>query len=233
MRILVVENYAAVRNLVKKCLKEAFRNLEIVEAIDGEEAKNILLKDCFELIICGLEIPRIRGDELLLWIRNKPALYYTPFILMSPKDDKDIIQRVMQKGATAYLVKPFSANDLVRKVISIENELERRQHKRSTMEGDVVFKYNSHTAMGKLKDISLGGICGLISVAKIEEGYPQILQKVKIELHLKSGQLVNEIEGYVVRLEPMELSIDSEKIILAVKFIDLRNEKREELSNLF
>ncbi len=230
IKVLVIEHFTAVRNTIKKNLEGSFRDIKIVEARNGEEAKRILSKNNIVLIICSWEIPRIKGEDLFFWIRDNPKLFSIPFIFMFSNNDKNIIHKAIQKGATTYLIKPFTGNELIRKVVAVINELDRRQHKRYDIEGDIVLRYNSHIVKGKLRDISLRGLRGIISIEKIEEKYPQILQYVKIELHFGSSKLIDGIEGYVVRLEPYELSIDSKYIVLVVTFLNLTQAKRDELS---
>lgn len=111
LRILVVDDSAAIRSIVVSSLRElGLRNT--LEASDGSIAWEILLKKHIDLILSDVEMPLMDGLELLKRVRATKALYITPFILVTSVNDKETIIKAAKLGVSAYLVKPFEAKVL-------------------------------------------------------------------------------------------------------------------------
>lgn len=111
--ILVVDDYPAVCTVVSRNLNAAGHRTLI--ARDGVEAQKLIEAHAaeIELVVTDIEMPRLRGDDLAMWIRAvHPAL---PVILMSSAQPTG-------RGAEGlpYLQKPFSMEELV---VAVERTL--------------------------------------------------------------------------------------------------------------
>lgn len=114
--VLVVDDATFIRDLVKKGLRDHFPGVQIVEAVNGRKAQQILARDSIELILCDWEMPEMSGLELLAWCRAQDALKSVPFIMVTSRGDKENVVQAIQAGVSDYIGKPFSNEQLVSKV---------------------------------------------------------------------------------------------------------------------
>lgn len=114
--VLVVEDDPKIRNLLKIYLtKEGY---EVIEAINGLEAKKKIeqLDPC--IMILDLMLPGISGEEICQWVR-RDLKSMMPIIMLTAKvTEKNRIQG-FKLGADDYVVKPFSPAELMVRVEAI------------------------------------------------------------------------------------------------------------------
>ena len=121
MRILVVDDFASMRNIIKGLLKQiGFQNIE--EAKDGSTALEKLKIGKFDLVICDWNMPKVPGIEVLKAVRNDPRLKDLPFLMVTAKAKKDNVMEAVKAGVNQYIVKPFTAETLQKKIEKIFDE---------------------------------------------------------------------------------------------------------------
>ena len=121
MRILVVDDFASMRNIIKGLLNQiGFQNIE--EAKDGSTALEKLKIGKFDLVICDWNMPKVPGIEVLKAVRNDPRLKDLPFLMVTAEAKKDYIIEAVKAGVTQYIVKPFTAETLRKKLEKIFDE---------------------------------------------------------------------------------------------------------------
>ncbi len=113
-RLLIVDDSKVVRITARKILCDHF---ETVEAVDGENAWNILAgKEIFSLVISDLSMPGLDGFGLLERIRNShlPHIRDLPVIIITGADDsQETKKRATLAGATDFIGKPFDSVHLL------------------------------------------------------------------------------------------------------------------------
>jgi two-component system chemotaxis response regulator CheY len=115
---LVVDDQQTIRSLVRSGLQElGFRTM--YEAPDGEEGLRQLLTRPFGLVISDFNMPKLDGLGLLRAVRSHPPIQATPFIMLTGRADKDLVQRAVQFGVNNYLVKPFTVAVLREKIEAV------------------------------------------------------------------------------------------------------------------
>jgi DNA-binding response OmpR family regulator len=114
--VLVVDDATFIRDLVKKGLRDHFPGVQIVEAINGRKAQQLLIRQSVDLILCDWEMPELSGLELLSWCREQDNLKTVPFIMVTSRGDKDNVIQAIQAGVSDFIGKPFSNEQLVTKV---------------------------------------------------------------------------------------------------------------------
>lgn len=117
--ILIVEDSATTRALIRAVVEE-MNDFNIVEAGSGFEALKLLPSQNFNLIITDINMPDINGLELISFVKNNPRYNHIPLIIVSTERSEEDKKRGMALGATAYITKPFKAQelqDIVKKVI--------------------------------------------------------------------------------------------------------------------
>lgn len=114
--VLVVDDAPFIRDLVKKCLRNAFPGMQIEDAVNGRKAQAMLSKDTFDLILCDWEMPEMTGLELLSWCREQEHTKTVPFIMVTSRGDKENVIQAIQAGVSDFVGKPFTNEQLLTKV---------------------------------------------------------------------------------------------------------------------
>ena len=112
-KILVVDDEPHIVNLVKLILRDSF---EVHEAFSGTEALTLAQKVNPDLIILDLMMPNINGFETCAKLRTKSETKNTPVLILSAKSQIVDKFKSINAGADDYVVKPFDANELLRRV---------------------------------------------------------------------------------------------------------------------
>ena len=116
--ILVVEDDANINDLLKEALeREGYR---CTQAFSGTEAKLLLEKNYYSVILLDLMLPGIPGEEVLKEIRRRGN---EPVIILTAKDTIDDKVEFLRNGADDYVIKPFDIKEIVARV---EVQLRRR-----------------------------------------------------------------------------------------------------------
>lgn len=112
-RILVVEDSASMRSLVRAILEDgafaaAVGDVEIAEAHSGFDAMRLLPRARYDLIITDINMPDVNGLELIHFIRRSEQYRSTPLVIISTQATERDVERGKKLGADAYVPKPFS-----------------------------------------------------------------------------------------------------------------------------
>ena len=114
IRILTVEDDAAIANLINMTLTDA--RYECTVATDGEEGLELIENNTWDLVLLDLMLPKVSGYELLEIIRRDSE---TPVIIISAMNQVSDRIRGLRMGADDYLCKPFQIGELVARVESV------------------------------------------------------------------------------------------------------------------
>ncbi len=118
MRILVVDDFATMRRIIKNLLGElGYRNLD--EADDGKTALPILKTGEIDFLVTDWNMPGMTGLELVKAVRADPNLKHTPILMVTAEAKKSQIVEAAQAGINGYVVKPFTAGTLNEKIDKI------------------------------------------------------------------------------------------------------------------
>jgi len=121
--ILIVEDDAALRFLIKNILKDQYN---IYEAENGVSAIEFLKNNTPDIIISDVMMPDMDGLELCRYVKTAPATCHIPFIMLSAKGTEESKTEGYETGADAYIPKPFHINYLqmrVRKLLDYRNRM--------------------------------------------------------------------------------------------------------------
>jgi two-component system chemotaxis response regulator CheY len=112
-RILIVDDQANVRELVRQVLEMWDEDLEIEEAEDGLQALFALGQRTYDLMVCDIQMPNLDGVGVLQKVRQTPYHHDLPILMLTGLKDEDNITEALRKGATSYLTKPFNVTELL------------------------------------------------------------------------------------------------------------------------
>jgi two-component system chemotaxis response regulator CheY len=111
MRVLVVDDFATMRKIIKNVLKQI--NIEnTVEAENGRQALQTLKSDSVDLIISDWIMPEMTGIEFLRACKEDPTIKKIPFIMVTAEAQKDSVVEAIKGGVDNYIVKPFTPERL-------------------------------------------------------------------------------------------------------------------------
>ena len=111
MKVLVVDDFATMRKIIKNVLKQI--NIEnVLEAENGKHAITILKNDAVDLIISDWIMPEMTGIEFLKACKSDEAIKKIPFIMVTAEAQKDNIMEAIKSGVDNYIVKPFTPDKL-------------------------------------------------------------------------------------------------------------------------
>jgi two-component system chemotaxis response regulator CheY len=111
MKVLVVDDFATMRKIIKNVLKQI--NIEnALEAENGKRALTILKSDNVDLIISDWIMPEMTGIEFLRDCKGDEAIKKIPFIMVTAEAQKDNIMEAIKSGVDNYIVKPFTPEKL-------------------------------------------------------------------------------------------------------------------------
>lgn len=112
-RILIIDDEEDIRQLLKLTLGKKY---EVVEAISGEDALNILDNCEPDLITLDIMMPGFSGFEICQMIRSKTRYAKTPIIMFSAMNEKEAHVGGYEVGASLYLEKTLSPDLLIRNI---------------------------------------------------------------------------------------------------------------------
>ncbi|MFZ3579778.1 response regulator transcription factor [Virgibacillus sp. DJP39] len=114
--ILVIEDDKMIRELVNIYLTNA--GYDVVEAIDGEAAKDAFLMYHPCLVVLDLMLPKLSGEDFCRWVREQERNEVS-IIMLSAKVRTDDKINGLKIGADDYLTKPFDPDELVAHVEAV------------------------------------------------------------------------------------------------------------------
>jgi twitching motility two-component system response regulator PilH len=116
--ILVVEDTPSELELISKFLREG--GYTVIQATSAKEALTKAIERRPDIIVTDVIMPEMSGFELCRSLKNNPDTENLPIIICSSKNQD--IDRLwgMKQGADAYVTKPFTSEQLIRAVRSVE-----------------------------------------------------------------------------------------------------------------
>ena len=112
-RVLLADDNADMRDYVRRLLSDRY---EVEAVADGEAALSSLRQRPANLLLTDVMMPRLDGFGLLRAVRADPALADMPVMLLSARAGEEASIEGVEAGADDYLIKPFSARELLARV---------------------------------------------------------------------------------------------------------------------
>lgn len=114
--VLVVDDEPTARSMLRLILVRA--GYYVREAKDGYEALEAVKREMPDLMILDIMMPGIDGFAVCEALRNEDKSADLPIIMLSARADAESINRGLSVGATEYLTKPVTPDELTRHVRS-------------------------------------------------------------------------------------------------------------------
>jgi len=118
IKIISVDDFATMRRIVKTLLKQlGYTN--VLEAENGAQALEILKREKIDFIISDWNMPKMSGIELLKAVRADERLKDIPFLMVTAEAEREKVIEAIKAGVSNYIVKPFNAETLKKKMEEI------------------------------------------------------------------------------------------------------------------
>lgn len=123
MKVLVVDDTSTSRMLVCDALDQ-LGITQVSVANDGEQALKTMMTQPCHMIISDFNMPKLDGLGLLQAIRSYPATRNVPFIILTGKGDRALVERAAKLGVNNYLTKPFTVPALKSAIEAVIGKLQ-------------------------------------------------------------------------------------------------------------
>ena len=110
LTILVVDDLDEGRSLISHWLK--MRGYRAVEAVDGQQAVAVALREQPSLILMDMSMPQLDGFTAMRRIRAYEQLRNVPIVAMSAHDMEEIQGAAISAGCTEFMPKPIDPDKL-------------------------------------------------------------------------------------------------------------------------
>jgi two-component system chemotaxis response regulator CheY len=119
--MLVVDDSPVTRKMVRRALGLCGLDVaDVYEAGDGAEALEQLAQHHIDLVLADINMPVMNGIELVERMSKDPELSSVPVVIVATPMSQDRVEHVLDKGARAYLAKPFrpeALRDVVNQIL--------------------------------------------------------------------------------------------------------------------
>ena len=120
--ILIIEDEASIRRVLRKIISEENDTYAVDEAEDGLLGLEMILQKDYDLVLCDIKMPKMDGVEVLERVKKvKPEI---PVIMISGHGDLDTAVNTMRLGAFDYISKPPDLNRLLN---TVRNALDQKE----------------------------------------------------------------------------------------------------------
>ena len=107
MRIVIADDHPLVRGALRTSITALLGSVQIIEAGSFEELAPAFSGGDVDLVLLDLTMPGVQGFSGLLYLRaSHPA---TPVIVVSGNEDRTVIRRCIELGASGYIPKSLDA----------------------------------------------------------------------------------------------------------------------------
>ncbi len=121
-KILIIEDEAAIRRVLKKIISEENDAYQVEEAEDGLSGFEMIKNNEYDLVLCDIKMPKMDGVEVLEKAKKiKPE---TSIVMISGHGDLDTAVNTMRLGAFDYISKPPDLNRLLN---TVRNALDKKE----------------------------------------------------------------------------------------------------------
>lgn len=129
-RILIADDDPANRNLLRRRLES--EGHEVVEASNGQEAFDLLKESDYDLVLLDILMPEMDGYQTLERMKSDARLSELPVMMISALDEMESVERCIEMGAEAYLLKPFHLQQLRTRIGSSLQQKRQRDRERES-----------------------------------------------------------------------------------------------------
>lgn len=118
LRILIVDDFSTMRRVIRNLLSElGYKSMR--EAEDGAQAIAALEQHEIDFVVLDWNMPNTPGIEVLRWARSNERYGQLPVLMVTAEATREQIVEAAGLGVNAYILKPFTAATLKKKLDQI------------------------------------------------------------------------------------------------------------------
>ncbi len=116
-KIVIAEDERDIRDLITFTLQ--FAGHEVIATSNGAEAVEAVKREKPDLVLMDVRMPRMTGYEACRRLKADPETAHIPVVFLSAKGQESEVREGLEAGAVAYILKPFSPDELTRRVTEL------------------------------------------------------------------------------------------------------------------
>ena len=152
MKILLLEDDIALADIISEYLTDNDFQLDI--AYDGNEALSMSYENNYDLYIFDVNVPSIKGFDLLKMLRDDADV--TPTIFVTSLNDIEDVSKGFESGADDYLKKPFELAELLLRIKNIQKRVyTQKRTSNIQIDENVTFNLDTQLLHTKIGEVSL------------------------------------------------------------------------------
>ena len=229
-RLLLADDNADMREYLRRLLSTNW-SVEVVS--DGRRALEAIRRSCPDLLVADVMMPGLDGLELTRQLRADPATKALPIILLSARTGEEAVAEGLATGANDYIVKPFSARELIARVrvqLEIARSLQSdRIHETARMAEEQFRQISRATGHARDEFLAILGhelrnplapILTALELMNLKDGKSSIVERAIIERQVKHVvRLVDDLLD-VSRITRGKIHLDRRPIGIAAIVAD-------------
>jgi two-component system chemotaxis response regulator CheY len=123
VRTLIVDDSSVMRKIVERSLRQAgLEPMVVFEAASGSEGLALLKAQQVDLILTDINMPTMDGLEFLRQVRAQNLAPGVPVVMITTESSMEFVQQAILAGAQSYIRKPFTAEQVKERVLSLLNQ---------------------------------------------------------------------------------------------------------------
>jgi len=234
--VLIAEDDSTMQMFVSGILKQELDCNNLITCTNGLQAmaalKNPEQRSTIDLILCDWEMPGANGDEILTFVRESKEIRHLPFIMTTSRSEKEDLIKVAKLGINNYLVKPFSAADLIERIKKVIGSKDKARKKRFSKSTALVAKFKIEggtESFCTLYEISFDK--GLLRIPVSEKSNHKLYEK--FDLQIKYVNEMIKLEGEIQNIGPdIEDEFSKEFMMVGFKITKMDDANKEILKLL-
>ena len=125
MRALIIDDSAVMRKVIERALRQADLPLtEVLQASNGEEALQALRTNqsdggSLAIILSDINMPVMDGLQFLEARKQENLAPKVPVVMITTEGNEAFVMRAIAAGAQGYICKPFTAEQVKARVVSL------------------------------------------------------------------------------------------------------------------
>jgi putative two-component system response regulator len=206
-RALIVDDDEQVRRLLARIL--VGKGFACTLAADAQEAREHLEGGDYDLLVCDVSMPGESGLDLVRAVTNEhPGV---ASVMVSGLDDSRLAEEALERGAYAYVIKPFNPNDVVSAVLSAL-----RRHERE-LEAEKRHRGLERTIFRRLAELQTTRAALRRSAEELKASREETIERLCIAIEARDPETashISDMSSYCVRIaEQLDLSTEHCELI--------------------
>lgn len=121
--IMIVDDSEIIRGVLTRCISMVqIPCEEILEAVNGKIALEVLEENCPDIILTDINMPVMNGVEFISKLKSNEEFQDIPVVVVSTEGSETRIQELMDQGVSGYLRKPFTPESIREILVQVLGE---------------------------------------------------------------------------------------------------------------